>query len=104
MKIKNFSDLSDPNIWDLSEHDDIIIIKENSNQQRVLMNFESYKILKEASNQYYQSQLRINDDDQFDLNPYLENLNTIVKAGNFKDITDQPHYFENLARKKNSKE
>jgi hypothetical protein len=44
------------------------------------------------------------DADQFDLNPYLDELIKIVKDGQFEDISDQPHYFENLARKIKSNE
>jgi len=99
MLIKEFADMKNPEIWDLSENEDIIITKENTDNKRVLVNYDNYKTLKDALNQYRQDQLRVNDADQFDLNPHLEDLNTIVRNGNFKDITDQPHYFENMARK-----
>ena len=99
MLIKNFADLKKIEIWNLSENEDIIITKKNTNNKRVLVNYDSYKTLKEALNQYHQNQLKVNEADQFDLNPHLEDLNTIVKNVNFKDITDQPHYFENMARK-----
>jgi len=99
MLIKQFNEIKDLEIWDLSENEDIIITKENTNNKRVLVNYDNYKTLKDALNQYRQNQLKINDSDQFDLNPHLEDLNTIVKNGNFKDITDQPHYFENMARR-----
>ena len=104
MLIKEFADIKNPEIWDISENEDIIITKENTDHKRVLINYDNYKILKDALNQYRQNQLVIKDADEFDLNPHLEDLNTIVKNGNFKDITDQPHYFENLARKINSLE
>ena len=41
----------------------------------------------------------IHDADDFDFNPFLEELNAIVRNGNFKDITDQPQYFENRAKR-----
>jgi PHD/YefM family antitoxin component YafN of YafNO toxin-antitoxin module len=99
MLIKEFADMKNPEIWDLSETEDIIIIKENTDQKRVLIDYDNYKILKDALNQYRQNPLTVRDADEFDLNPHLEDLNTIVKNGNFKDITDKPHYFENMARK-----
>lgn len=99
MLIKEFTDIKNPEIWDLSETEDIIITRKNSSHKRVLINYENYKILKDALNQYRQHLLTAKDADEFDLNPHLEDLNTIVKQGNFKDITNQPHYFENLARK-----
>ena len=98
MLVKEFADIKNPEIWDISENEDIIIIKENTNTKRVLVNYDAYKTLKEALNQYRQNQLTIKDADEFDLNPHLEDLKTIVKNGNFKDITDQPHYFENMVR------
>ena len=99
MLIKEFDDIKNPEIWDLSENEDIIITKKNTDHKRVLINYDAYKVLKEALNQYHQNQLIVKDTDEFDLNPHLEDLNTIVKNGNFKDITDQPHYFENVLRK-----
>ena len=99
MLIKEFSEIMDKEIWDLSENEDIIITKENTDNKRVLVNYDNYKILKDALNQYRQKPLTVKDAEEFDLNPHLEDLNTIVKNGNFKDITDQPHYFENMARK-----
>ena len=99
MLIKEFADMKNPEIWDISENEDIIITKENTNTKRVLVNYDAYKALKEALNQYRQNPLTVRDADEFDLNPHLEDLNTIVKNGNFKDITDQPHYFENVLQK-----
>jgi len=99
MLIKEFDDIKNPEIWDLSETEDIIITKENTDNKRVLINYDHYKILKNTLNQYRQNPLTVKDADEFDLNPHLEDLDTIVKNGNFKDITDQPYYFENLARK-----
>lgn len=98
MHVKNFDDLNKSEIWDLSENEDIIFTKKNTDNKRVLVNYKSYQILKKSLNQYFQTQLKINDGDQFDFNPFIEDLNTIVKNGNFTDIADQPHYFENLAR------
>lgn len=37
MLIKEFTDLKNPEIWDLSETDDIIITREDSDDQRVLI-------------------------------------------------------------------
>jgi len=99
MLIKEFADIKNPEIWDLSENEDIIITKENTDHKRVLVNYDNYIILKDALNQNRQKPLTVKDADEFDLNPHLEDLNIIVKNGNFKDITDQPHYFENMARK-----
>ena len=99
MLIKEFADINNPEIWDLSENEDIIITKKNTHHKRVLVNYDNYKILKDALNQYRQNQFMIRDVEDFDLNPHLEDLSTIVKNGNFKDITDQPHYFENMAHK-----
>ena len=99
MIIKKLSDLKNTDVWDLSEHEDIIITKDNTDNKRVLVNYDNYKILKDALDQCKQSKFKVQDADQFDLNPHLEDLNTIVKNGKFKDISDQPHYFENLARK-----
>ena len=99
MLIKEFADMKNPEIWDLSETEDIIITKENTDHKRVLINYNNYEILKDALNQYRQNPLTVRDADEFDLNPHLEDLNTIVNNGNFKDITGQPHYFENVLQK-----
>ncbi len=104
MIVKKLSDLKNTDVWDLSEHEDIIITKDNTDTKRVLVNYDSYKILKDASEQCKQSKFKVQDADQFDLNPYLEELIKIVKDGQFEDITDQPHYFENLARQIKSTE
>jgi len=104
MLIKKFTDIKNPEIWDLSENEDIIITKENTDKKRVLVNYDIYKTLKDALNQYRQHQLAVKDADEFDLNPHLKDLNAIVKNGNFKDITDQPYYFENMADKKTQRE
>lgn len=89
--IKAFADIKKPEIGDISENEDIIITKENTNTKRVLVNYDVYKTVKEALNQYRQNALTVKDADEFDWNPHLEDLNTIVKKGNFKDITDLPH-------------
>lgn len=83
MLIKEFSDINNPEIWDLSETEDIIITKENTDNKRVLTNYDHYKILKASLDQYRQNQLTLKGADEFDFNPHLEHLNTIVKNGNF---------------------
>ena len=99
MRVKQFIEISDPEIWDLSKNEDIIITNENPNDQRVLVNYENYKKIKNALKQYTRNERTVKDADEFDLNPFLEDLNTIVKNGHFEDITDQPNYFEKMARR-----
>lgn len=36
--------------------------------------------------------------DNFDFNPYLDELIKIAQGDDWEDITDQPHYFENMVR------
>jgi hypothetical protein len=48
MRVKQFAELTNPEIWDLSENDDIIIAKEGSKDQRVLINFKTYESLKKT--------------------------------------------------------
>jgi hypothetical protein len=95
---ENFSNINDPKIWELSKHDDIILSKDDTDEYRVLVNYENYKALKELISQLKSGQLIINDSDEFDLNPHLEDLNAIVKNGQFEDISNQPHYFRKMAQ------
>ena len=99
MQVKQFSEISDPETWDLSQNEDIIITKKILNDQRVLVSYENYKKLKNALKQSKQNELKARDAEEFDLNPFLDELNTIVKNGHFEDITDQPDYFEKMARR-----
>ena len=98
MLSENFSNITDPQIWELSENDDIILSKDDSTEHRVLVNYENYKALKDLITQLKSHQLIIKDSDEFDLNPHLEDLNAIVKSGQFEDISDQPHYFKKMAQ------
>ena len=96
MKTKDITQLSSDELWNLSENDDVILSKDNNKDHRILINYKQYKILKDALSNYQQNHFRISDSDEFDLNPHLEDLNRIVKNGKFKDISDQPNYFENI--------
>ncbi len=104
MQIKQFNNISDSDIWELSKTDDIIITKEGSEEQRVLINFETYKAIKQA----LANRSRISDNlaraESFDLNPFLQDLINIVNTDQFENITDNDHYFENFVRKLNQGE
>ncbi len=98
MLIKQFTDLSNPELWKLSEKDDVIINKEGSNEQRVLINYETYKSIKETvtGSKHHA--------DPFDLNPFLQDFIDILQNDQFEDITNNDHYFENFVRKVKSGE
>jgi len=49
MRIKRLADITDPEIWKLSESEDIIITKQGSNDQRVLLNYKTYQAIKEKT-------------------------------------------------------
>ena len=93
---KNFAEITNPETWDLSKNEDIIFTKDKTKNCRVLVNYQKYKISIDTLYQYHQNQ---SNEINFDLNPYLDELNEIVKNDNFKDITDQPNYFENMVHK-----
>jgi len=101
MLTKQFTDLSNPELWKLSEKDDVIINKEGSNEQRVLINYETYKSIKEA---VAVSKHHAHSADSFDLNPYLQDFIDILQNDQFEDITNNDHYFENFVRKVKSGE
>lgn len=104
MTIKNLKELTSPDIWELSENEDILIRKDESDDYRVLVNFKDYQTLKDALARYHQQQFRVNDTESVDLNFYLEDLKKIVTTGHFEDVTDQPQYFETIARKAKQRE
>ena len=98
MLIKRFNEIKDLEIWDLSETDDIILTKEDSDDQRVLINFKTYKDLKEMLLKLQQQDSGSNLADQFDFNPHLQDFIDILNHGQFEDITDNDTYFQDFAR------
>jgi hypothetical protein len=96
MHIKQFAEITNPEIWDLSEKDDIIIAKEGSKDQRVLINFNTYESLK---NTLFRLQQQISDldDESYDWSPHVNDFNDILKNSNFKEV--KPNHFEKLAKK-----
>lgn len=98
MLIKEFADIKNPEIWDLSETDDIIITKEDSDDQRVLINFKTYKDLKEMLLKLQQQDSSSNLADQFDFNPHLQDFIDILNHDQFEDITDNDTYFQDFTR------
>ncbi|MFZ5517332.1 MAG: hypothetical protein ACOY90_11875 [Candidatus Zhuqueibacterota bacterium] len=104
MRIKQFNNISDSDIWDLSKTDDIIFTKEGSEEQRVLINFETYKAIKKALANRSKISDNLTAAESFDLNPFLQDLIDIVNTDQFEDITDNDHYFENFVRKLNQGE
>ncbi len=98
MLIKEFADIKNPEIWDLSETDDIIITREGSDDQRVLINFKTYRDLKEMLLKLQQQDSDSKSADQFNFNPHLQDFIDILNHDQFEDITDEGNYFQNLAR------
>jgi len=98
MLIKQFTEMRNPKIWDLSENDDIIITRKGQNEQRVLINFKTYEAMKKTlANRKHLSQ-QSQSADSFDLSPYLQDFIDILQNDEFEDITDDDHYFENFVR------
>ncbi len=93
-----------PEIWALSEKDDVIITKENSAEQRVIINYKIYESIKQALTDRKKIKQQSNSAESFDLNPYLQDFIDILQNDQFEDITDDDHYFENFARKIKSKD
>ena len=87
-----------PEVWALSEKDDVIFTKENSDDQRVLINYKTYESMKQSLTNYKQLNQKPSSAETFDLNPHLQDLIDIVKNDQFEDITDQDHYFRNFVR------
>jgi len=98
MLIKKFADLKKPEIWDLSETDDIIFTKEDCDDHRVLINFKTYKNLKEMLLKFQQQDSDLKVANQFDFNPYLLDFIDVLHHDQFEDITDKDNYFQNFAR------
>ena len=88
MLIKEFADIKNPEIWDLSKNDDIIITKEDSDDQRVLINFKTYKNFKNMLLKLQQQNWDLKLADQFDFNPYLQDFIDILNHDQFEDITE----------------
>jgi len=98
MLIKEFTEMTDPEVWNLSENDDIIIFRKDSNQQRVLINYKTYQNLKDSLIKL-QQQNSNSLTTQFDLNPYLQDFIDIIQNDQFEDITDDDNYFQNFTRR-----
>lgn len=98
MLIKKFVDIKNPEIWDLSKTDDIIITKEDCDDHRVLINFKTYKDLKEMLLKLQQQNSSSNLADQFDFNPHLQDFIDILNHDQFEDITDNDTYFPDFTR------
>jgi hypothetical protein len=96
MLIKQFTEITDPEIWDLSENDDIILTREGCKEQRVLINLKTYQAFKDMLLQFQQQDSGLAA--QFDFNPYLQDFIDILNHDKFEDITDDDSYFQNLAR------
>jgi len=93
-----------PEMWALSEKDDVILTKENSPDQRVVVSYKNYKALKKALADQKMSGQESSPAESFDLNPHLQDLIDIVENGQFEDITDDDHYFRNFVKELDSSE
>ena len=98
MQVKQFNKIADPEIWALSETDDVIITKGDSNEQRVLINYKTYQTIKQALANRSKSNTTSMSADSFDLDPFLQDFIDILNNDQFEDITDDDHYFENFVR------
>jgi hypothetical protein len=88
MLIKQFTEITDPEIWDLSENDDIIITREGSKDQRVLINLKTYQAVKDMLMQFQQQDSDSGLAAKFDFNPYLQDFIDVLNYDQFEDITD----------------
>jgi len=50
MQVKDFSEITDPETWELSKSEDIIFTKAGTSGKRVMMTLERYKELKKSLN------------------------------------------------------
>jgi len=98
MLIKEFADLKRAEIWDLSETNDIIITKEDSDDQRVLINYKTYQKPKEMLFKLQQQNSDTMLADQFDFNPFVQDFTDIFHKDKSEDITDKDNYFQNFSR------
>lgn len=89
MLIKPFTEITAPNTWELSENDDIIITREGSKNQRVMINVKTYQAFKEMLLQFQQQDSDSNFAAQIDFNPYLQDFIDILNHDQFEDITEE---------------
>jgi hypothetical protein len=104
MQIKQINEMVSPDIWDLSATDDIILTRKDREDQRVLINYQTYQRLKQAISQLQQADSSMAIQDQFDLNPLLQDFIDILNQDQFEEITDDDNYFRNFARSIKSRE
>ena len=98
MLVKQFTEMRNPQTWDLAEHEDIIITRKGKNEQRVLINFKTYEKLKKT---FFWLQEQISQEneteDNIDWSLYIQDFKDILNSGRFKKVGD--NYFENRARR-----
>ena len=98
MLIKQFTEMRNPKISDLAEHEDIIVTRKGKNDRRVFINFKTYEKLKKALFWLQEQISQENDiEDNIDWSLYVQDFKDILNSGRFKKVGE--NYFENRARR-----
>ena len=71
MQNKRLSDIKEPELWRLSKTDDIILTKKDSNEKRVLVNYKTYKAIKEKLAGQLDFENNLHPSDSLDIDPFL---------------------------------
>ena len=97
MLVKRYDDIHDPEIWERADNEDIIVTKPGTNEQRVLINWDTYQKYKQV---LYWLQKQISHesktDSDIDWEEELPTLNDILNNSTFKKAT--AGYFINRVR------
>ncbi len=97
MIIKKLSEIQDPQIWNLTEHEDIIITREGSSGQRVLLDLKTYQALKESATKLPSQTMEIKTVN-FELNPNLQSYLDRLQNNTLEQNTENEKYSENYTR------